>query len=71
MTHDGYDELLMLVGSIDAKLDVALDQLTDHGKRITSLERSRTWLSGAVGSLTAVVVWFTHDRLPQLIALIH
>lgn len=65
------EQLVLLVGEINGKLDVLLDQHKDYGKRIGVLERDRMRLFGAIGGVSALLTWLNHDKLPMLFTLLH
>lgn len=64
------EDLVLLIGSIDGKMDILLAQSTDHNIRLGKLERDRTRIAGALIGLSGAFAWFTHDKIPALLALL-
>ena len=70
MTSPASEDLVLLIGSLDGKMDLLLASSTDHTARIGKLEKDRTRLAGAFLGLSAGFAWFAHDKLPALLALL-
>lgn len=47
------DQILLLVGEANGKLDLLLGEVSDHGKRLKSLEHSRTKYTAIFGFVGA------------------
>lgn len=54
-SHDTPPDLLLLLGRIDGKLDMALRQGADHADRIAALEKKQAWMLGAAGVIAALI----------------
>ena len=66
------DQLLLLVGSIDGKMDLMLEQQRHHATRISVLERDRNRLTGGIAALTGIITWIAKDSvIPHLATLFH
>lgn len=55
---DRDDEILSAIVRLETKMDVANGRITDHGKRLRSLEAVRNWAGGvlAVVGLAAAAI---------------
>lgn len=69
------DDLILLVGRIDGKMDQMLKQheantvrLGTLETRITVLERDRNRLAGALALVTGVIGWITKDGFASHLA---
>jgi len=55
MTDENDLSVASRLGSIEGKLDLALEQFGDYEPRIRSLEKSRAWMLGGGAVLTAIL----------------
>lgn len=63
------EELILLIGRLDGKVDKLLKVAEDCEGRILSLEKDRWRVTGAFAVLLGIVGWFNHERLVMLTAM--
>jgi hypothetical protein len=71
MSQEPSETLILLIGSIDGKMDTLIDSVKDHSDRINKLEHDKLTLSGMIMGVSAAVTWLLRDRLTQIVSLFH
>lgn len=71
MSQEASETLVLLIGSIDGKMDTLIDSVKDHSSRIDRLEHDRLRLGGLAAGFSVALSWLFRDKLTQVISLFH
>ncbi len=69
MVHENEQELLLLVGRIDGKLDLLLEHNEKFGTRLSGVESAQSRMTGIATALAAFSAWLGKDHLASLFGL--